>query len=218
MVYLFDEMEKFSDKDYFDMCSLLSEQQLKKAAKYYRMRDKKLCLLSYLLLRLGLKIELGIVEKPQIMQEGLQKPIIRNIRNIDFNISHCDLGVLCAVAEHKIGVDIQDITDYDVGIGGICLTEKEKACVSVNNNPQLLFTKLWTCKESFGKRGGQGITYDMKSQDFMDCVDNVYTKRQNLWMSLFEFQRYCIAVCSEDKANIKNITYNEIRKYADKNN
>ncbi|MDO5566929.1 MAG: hypothetical protein Q4G59_09760 [Planctomycetia bacterium] len=41
------------------------------------------------------------------------KPQLENYPDLFFNISHCNRAVVCAVADHEIGVDVETITEVD---------------------------------------------------------------------------------------------------------
>lgn len=81
--------------------------------------------------------------------------------DVQFNISHSGQYTVLAVSDCNVGVDIECISDKNLGISDVVFTEDEKAWINVD--PIKRFFILWTAKESILKLFGTGLSVDMKS-------------------------------------------------------
>lgn len=162
MVYIFTEIEKFSESMIEEFLKILPEERKIKAQRYRFFSDKRLCVLAYLLLlyslnRKSVKLSYGEYGKPQI--EGT-----------NFNLSHCRTGIACIVSESECGIDVQDIGSARNVIEDVDIfTSAEKQKLELSNDKCEEFTRIWTRKEAYCKYLGCGI----KSINFMkNCLDN----------------------------------------------
>ncbi len=166
MIYIFNEMETFSDEDYYHYLPLVSDERLKKINCYHFMKDKKLSLLAYLLLRIGLLLEYEIKEKCIFKYKVNNKPYLERYNNIFFNLSHCKNGVACVLSKFEVGIDIQELTEYLESDAQIVLSKSEISLISSRNNKDELFTTLWALKESYVKQQGLGISDELRNLNF----------------------------------------------------
>lgn len=88
------------------------------------------------------------------------KPYLRD-HPFYFNLSHSGSYVVCALSRHEVGVDIQQYkrTDIDRLAERFFSTEEKKALKACHDRKELelLFYRLWTRKEAYGKLTGEGI-------------------------------------------------------------
>lgn len=80
------------------------------------------------------------------------RPYIENA-SLDFNISHTDNAVMCAVTECGIiGCDIQSDRYYSEeklsSLAGFFMTDEQLAEFAVSNDKNAYFYRLWTVKEA----------------------------------------------------------------------
>ena len=163
MIYLFDNIASFSDELFWRSLKVLPEKRVEKAMKFRKMIDRKLSVIAYLLLVYGLKKEYGIFEELIFGFRENEKPYLRNYPEIFFNISHCKYGVVCAISQKEVGIDIEGIESYDDEVAKYISNEEEYNNLIHSKNPGVEFCKLWTVKESVLKFTGQGICTDLKS-------------------------------------------------------
>ncbi len=97
------------------------------------------------------------------------KPQLENYPGLFFNISHCCRAVVCVVADHEIGVDVETITEIDKQVMDLVLNDREIDFVVSHTDPPRAFTQRWTQKESLLKCLGTGICENIK--DILDCYD-----------------------------------------------
>jgi len=80
-----------------------------------------------------------------------------------FNISHSANRVACVVsAEHKVGVDLEYITDINFDDFKSQLTPLEWKNIHESPAGNRAFFDLWTAKESVVKADGRGIAIDLR--------------------------------------------------------
>ncbi len=167
-VYLFDQMEEFSDELFKRSLMLLPDERQKKATAHRQKLDQKLSVLGDVLLNFGLKNEYGISEKIRFSYSAKGKPHLSDYPQIHFNLSHCKNGVICAIHTSDVGVDIETVAAYDAQLTEYVCNEHELKLISKSENKALAFTKIWTKKESLMKKNGVGLSDDLKTIDTID--------------------------------------------------
>lgn len=167
-VYLFDQMEEFSDELFERSLMLLPDERQQKATAYRQKLDQKLSVLGYVLLNYGLKNEYGISEKLRFCYSAKGKPYLSDYPQIHFNLSHCKNGVICAIHTSDVGVDIETVAAYDGQLAEYVCNEQELKLINKSDNKALAFTKIWTKKESLMKKTGAGLRDDLKTIESID--------------------------------------------------
>lgn len=167
-VYLFDQMEEFSDELFKRSLMLLPDERQQKATAYRQKLDQKLSVLGYVLLNYGLKNEYGISEKLRFCYSAKGKPHLTDYPQIHFNLSHCKNGVICAIHTSDVGVDIEIVAAYDGQLAEYVCNEQELKLINKSDNKALAFTKIWTKKESLMKKTGAGLRDDLKTIESID--------------------------------------------------
>ena len=162
----------------------ISEQRRKQALKFKHEQGQRLCVLAYLLLKLGLREEYGITENPIFEYNEHGKPSIVGHPEIFFNLSHCKEAVVCAISDKPVGVDVESIREYKESLVRYTMNEGEIREIQSAEQPDVAFIRLWTMKEATLKLLGTGISKDMKS-----VLDG--TKKY----TTVERQRYIYTVC-----------------------
>ena len=198
-IYLFDKVDSldggFINKNLHRLPMLRQQQCI----KYRNIINKNACIIAYLLLEKGLKEQYGIVEPIAFIYNEYGKPYLKDYPHIFFNISHCKCGVICAIADFEIGIDIQDIQPFNIDIVRRVCCENELRQLSESDNPARLFCEIWTKKESYAKAKGISVADILKH----DLPDTGYFKR--------EYKDYNISLFGNNyfKENDVNIIYCE---------
>lgn len=211
MTYIFDDIENFTDSDFFQTIQYASNNRIEKITKYKFMIDKKVSLIAYLLLIYGLKKEFGIKKIPEILTEKIGKPYFKN-SNILFNLSHTRNGVICSIYKNRVGCDIENIVEKIIPAKSIlCPNEIEM----IGDNTKY-FTKIWTLKEAYSKCTGLGLTEKLNNIDFSRFINikifkiNDYLffsdNKQDLHYSI------CIENIYEDIKSIQFLSKTELLK------
>lgn len=100
--------------------------------------------------------------------------------NIYFNISHSGSYVIFSKSSYDIGIDIEEIKDYDIDILNYSMNKQEIS--KINNNQD--FYKYWTLKESLLKCIGIGLNDDLKN---INIDFGIYQYQNNIYSSTYLF-------------------------------
>lgn len=101
--------------------------------------------------------EYGLTAVPCFSFGPLGKPFFPDHPQISFNLSHSGPYALCAVGRAAVGVDIEALRPRSPALPDRVLTREEQSWYQVNGADWPAFYTLWTRKESWCKRQGQGI-------------------------------------------------------------
>ena len=181
--------------DYDYWYSLMPNDRKLKIDKCIYLKDKLLSLGAGILLYNGLK-ELNI--DYNITYNEYNKPYLDNIY---FNISHSNNLVVCVFSDSEIGVDIEKIKPFDNIINNIFTTNEINYIKNNNQDNNLLYTKLWTIKESLLKYLGLGITINPKSINIdlsNESIKYNYLNKE-VYFKTFIIDDYVLTICSEYK-------------------
>jgi len=107
------------------------------------------------------------------------KPYFPDHPDLHFNLSHCPLGCVCAIADRPIGIDIQDIRPYRPNVARKCCSSAELKLLSDSADQADTFARIWALKESYAKLTGQGIAQDLSTIDTTSLQDIVHVTFQN---------------------------------------
>ena len=200
MIYFFDNYEQNSLEN---LTEFLPEKRREKCLRLRQKRDRENCIAVYFILKQILK-EKGIDFSDFDTDEN-GKPFIKNCP-LYFNISHCRLGAVVAVSESPVGVDVQNIGDYNKKVAERVCTEEE--LLLINNSPDKAkaFTRLWTLKEAAAKYDGKGIQI-LKNFSFEN--GEKFFEKYGRKFTAFEKKNLFISVCGDEKFSdiieIKNL-------------
>jgi len=189
-VYLFDDYENLCENFIDDNINKLPEFRREKCIKYRQDIDKINCIITYLLLKQGLKEIYGIHSEPEFVFNENRKPFLKEHPHIYFNLSHCKYGAVCAIAEAEVGVDIEGLERYKENIAQRVCSENELKQLEITDDPIKLFFRIWTEKESYAKAKGISIASVLKQDIYTD----------GFWY--YEQELYYLTVFCED-SNVK---------------
>jgi len=167
MLYIFDEADKLTNVS----MELLSDERRAKADRYRFEQKRALSVIVYLLLRLALLEQYGIDEAVEFEYSNRGKPFLRDYPNIYFNLSHSKSTAACVVSNRECGVDVQHIVPVSDAVAKRVLTNKEYKGFKESKIPEEYFCEIWTIKECFLKKSGQGIMIkfsDLSAEDVTD--------------------------------------------------
>ncbi|MDR1688461.1 MAG: 4'-phosphopantetheinyl transferase superfamily protein [Clostridiales bacterium] len=185
-MYIFDNIQSLNDNFVARNVHRLPIFRQKQCLKYKQELDKQNCLISYLLLMRGLFEQYGINEHVEFIYSENGKPYLISCPHIYFNLSHCKKGVVCAVADFEIGVDIQEIRPFNINIAQRVCNKTELRLLKDADNPAELFCRLWTEKESWVKATGNALfeiaKKDLPTVNFRQLFIGEY------WISLYAEQ------------------------------
>ena len=172
---IFDDMTQCSEQEIARLLPLVSPQRREQALRYTHMFGQYCCLKSYEMLQ-----QLLTSCRYPISHSPSGRPIAALPRPINtptflynehgtpyledgpyFSISHCKQGIVVAVSETPIGIDIEAIRPLNEGLVQKAMNPQEQAQIAAAENPAQEFIRLWTRKEAYVKMQGTGIISDM---------------------------------------------------------
>ncbi|MCL2603347.1 MAG: 4'-phosphopantetheinyl transferase superfamily protein [Defluviitaleaceae bacterium] len=169
MIYLYEHNQIINNSLIERLIQNMPKERQEKALKYKKTIDRDFCAIGYWLLCKGLKNEYNIIENLQLDYSKYGKPSLSAYPEIHFNISHCDAGVACVVSTVETGIDMQDIRPYNPAVARRVCTAEEMEQLEKSKNPEILFCKLWTIKESSIKMCGASLAC-MENKDSADWL------------------------------------------------
>lgn len=177
-IYALTDVKHIDYSNIEPLIHYLPVERQEKALSFRRNIDKKNCVISYLLLQYALYRNCGILSIALSYGRN-KKPYLSNYSDIHFNISHCDSGCICAIADNPIGIDIQNIRPFSWSVANHCCSAAEKQLIKDSEDPAAAFTKIWTIKESYLKMKGTGIINDLCTVDTTILKSKIKTFRIN---------------------------------------
>lgn len=165
-VSIFDD-----DRLYERAKKYISSERLARATRMYREKDRRLSILSEILISYAFASR-DLPHHPALLLGEHGKPYVQD-GQLKFNLSHSDTRATLAVTSDscEIGCDIQHVTSCDIRIAQRMYSEEEITRLSqmVEHGPTLdadiEFTKMWTRKESFLKCIGVGLAASDRQPD-----------------------------------------------------
>lgn len=158
------------------------------------------------LLKKSLKVgqQLGLVPdalKIDIKKNAYGKPYLAYHPDIYFNLSHTLGYVACAISRTEVGIDVEKVRPYrKVAASKVC-TPLEQALITQSKDPNEMFFRLWTLKESIVKAEGTGINQSLKQFEFyLDSKEILRLKQTNLkyhFNQIIIEGQYILSVCKK---------------------
>lgn len=178
----------------------MSEHRRKKIDAFRFMKDKKLSLGAGMLLREAL-IREG-VSGGDFEYNKNEKPFLTGRDDLYFNLSHSGTMAVCAVSDRPVGVDIEKRQHFEESfIRHVYLPEEADYITSNFNDPDKVFSELWTIKESIMKFFGTGLSLE-PDKITVDLTRPISAVCQGFDASELKFTQYpaegyALTVCSE---------------------
>ena len=142
------------------MLPLVSEQRREQALQYKHAFGQYACLKSYLILQDLLREHYGIEGDLVFSYNEHGKPMLKEVSNIHFSISHCKEAIAVAVADRPVGIDVETLRMPSEALAEKVMDKGEKLRFDISDTPEDFFTALWTAKEAVMKCRGTGIVME----------------------------------------------------------
>ena len=142
------------------MLPMVSEQRREQALQFKHAFGQYACLKSYLLLQDLLREHYGIEGDLVFSYNEHGKPMLKEVSNIHFSISHCKEAIAVAVADRPVGIDVETLRLPSEALAERVMDEGEKLRFDISDTPEDFFTALWTAKEAVMKCRGTGIVIE----------------------------------------------------------
>ena len=142
------------------MLPLVSEQRREQALQYKHAFGQYACLKSYLMLQDLLREHYGIKGDLIFSYNEYGKPMLKEVSNIHFSISHCKEAIAVAVADRPVGIDVETLRMPSEALAEKVMDKGEKLRFDISDTPEDFFTAIWTAKEAVMKCRGTGIVME----------------------------------------------------------
>ena len=150
---------------------------------------------AHAMLREVLKQEKGLCNAPKIARTIVGKPYFPEYPELHFNISHCRGLAVVLLSDRECGVDAERRRPLREKIVNRVFSPEEQAALTASDDPDMLFTRLWTLKESYVKAIGIGVSYPLQEVTFALHGDAVQSNRQDAVFFHMTMEDYAISVC-----------------------
>lgn len=91
------------------------------------------------------------------------KPSLEGLEGTHFNISHCSKAVALALHDAPVGIDVECRRKVSQPLIDKACNDRERTEIAGSSDPAMAFLRYWTCKESYTKYTGTGLTMDLPS-------------------------------------------------------
>ena len=135
-----------------------------------------------------------------------EKPRIKGLRDVFFNISHSGEMVVLGISDKEIGVDVEKVKHFKESLINYVFMPQDqelaKELMKSESDKDKVYTRLWTVKESIMKYSGKGISLSPKSillrlEDGKIKASSAACDCEALNLMPYEIDDYQITVCSE---------------------
>ena len=135
------------------------------------------------------------------------KPYLKNCEDLFFNLSHCHELAVCIIENCEVGIDAENIRQWHPRVARRVFSDREMKLLNDSENKNEIFFRIWTLKESFVKALGIGISYPMKSCEFILHNSNIkaYGCDGYSFSQIMLNDKFICSVCT--KRNHKNSFY-----------
>lgn len=126
---------------------------------------------------------------PDIIQGEHGKPYLRG-GEAYFSLSHSGERVAAAICDREVGLDIQEMREYNPKLAERFFAPDERLYVENSTDKSAAFTELWSKKESYIKAIGTGLSTPLNSFSVMNMPGLFYTTLDEFALSV------CVPECA----------------------
>lgn len=146
-------------KDFYNNLACVSKERRTRIERVRNNETKAELLMSALLRDYALYTVFDL-KNPDISIGDNGKPFLKGSDNMFFNVSHSGKIVICTVSDIECGVDIEGtVSPHDLmAISNRFFSVEEQSAMLMSPNPNEVFCRLWTIRESYVKMRGCGFS------------------------------------------------------------
>jgi 4'-phosphopantetheinyl transferase len=144
-----------------DLLPFLSRGKREKIIRFLHRDDALRSLLGEWMIRTLVRERLGLRGNEIVIEtDAFGKPYLSNRGDFHFNIAHSGNWVVCAIAEHPVGIDVEKMRPIEEDVVISVLTKEEHDEYLSKSGCERLgyFYEMWTLKESIVKAAGMGLS------------------------------------------------------------
>lgn len=123
------------------------------------------------------------------------KPYVADCPAVHFNLTHCKGLAVCLISPFSCGVDAEPKRPLREQVVKRVCAQSERTALAAAEDKDLLFTRLWTLKESYVKAIGVGISYPMKEIAFHLQGGSIRCSRSDAEFRQMLFEGFAVSVC-----------------------
>lgn len=204
------------EKRFARLVKTIPQARREKAASFRHEGARRLSLAASLLLERALSDEGLHADEIALTEHG--KPYLPQLPGFHFSLSHSENMALCAVSGRELGCDIELPRGFDPKIARRFFHPAE--CEWLFSHPEEeqpdAFFRLWTCKESFIKAIGLGLSQKLDSFAVIPGEQALLTQSVDArpWrLRSFRDGEAFLALCGLDgveDAPMRRIDFNEV--------
>lgn len=162
-------VSELEDADLFEeRMSCLPVSRREKVLRFRHESDRRLSLgAGFLLIRALVRD--GLLASPsdgsglRIETTEKGKPFLPDFPDYYFSLSHSGTRVLCVTGNVPVGCDLEQIGRADLKIARRFFSPEEWKRIQDSGEPEEVFTRIWTLKESYLKAVGDGLLRPMNT-------------------------------------------------------
>ena len=138
-------------------------------------------------------------EDTPVNKTKMGKPSLTEHPDIFYNLSHAKGISACIVTDRECGIDCEQIRQYRPNVAKRAFSASERELLeSLSGEEQdIMFTRLWTLKESYVKAIGTGISYPLDTVGFAFDGDEIIADKKECKFRqyLIHGGRYIVSTC-----------------------
>ena len=155
---------------------------------------------AHRLLRECLKVYgIEYTEDTPINKSEMGKPSLAERPDIHFNLSHANGISACIVTDRECGIDCESVRPYRENVAKRAFSESERELLESLDGDErdMMFTRLWTLKESYVKAIGTGISYPLNTVGFSFKGDEIIADKKDckFRQDLIHGGKYVVSIC-----------------------
>ena len=109
-----------------------------------------------------------------------------------FSISHTKRWVFCALAEHPVGIDAEELDrDINLRLAEKILSPGEKEQFDAAEDKRIALLKFWVLKEAAAKLSGEGLRGYPNRTDFSPDDPRIFVKN-GCYVAVIEEDEYAV--------------------------
>lgn len=123
------------------------------------------------------------------------KPYFPDFPAVHFNLSHCKGLAVCLLSALECGVDVETKRPFKEKVARRAYSRMERIAIGSAEDRDLMFTRLWTLKESYVKALGIGIGYPMKEVSFTLQGGAIRCSKSGAEFRQMLYEGFAVSVC-----------------------
>lgn len=149
------------------LISILGDECRRRVGSYHYFADQDRSILGEYLCKHMLSKYSGVpFDEIGFKRTSYGKPVWNGHDSLFFNISHSNRWIICGISSYPIGVDIEHIKPVSLENMSSALSAKERALLTIMDDYDRSFYRIWSAKESYLKAIGKGLAISPETVEF----------------------------------------------------